>query len=164
MTGAVETGAVEIRLVDADAWRTWRDIRLRALVDAPAAFGSTYEREAAFGEAEYRARLGPSGPAVLGWADGTAVGMGAGYQDVEGWLHVVAMWVDPCWRGRQVGRGILEQIVGWASEHGLRSHLDVTLGNDAARRLYEDFGFVGTGCTEPLRPGSSYTIERMVLP
>ena len=33
--------------------------------------------------------------------------MGAGYQDAEGWLHVVAMWVEPASHGHGVGRLVL---------------------------------------------------------
>jgi len=45
---------VQIREVGADAWQAMRDIRLAALRDAPDAFASTYEREAAFAEADWQ--------------------------------------------------------------------------------------------------------------
>jgi len=156
--------SVVTRLIGGEEWRVWRDIRLRALLDTPTAFGSTYDREIAFTEPDFRDRLGASGPAVLAMAADEPVGMGAGYQDSEGWLHVVAMWGDPAWRGRRVGQMVLDVIVGWARERGLRVHLDVTTGNSAARRLYERYGFVGAGETRPLRPGSRHNIERMNLP
>src|SRR5680860_232452 len=89
---------VDIRLVDAEAWAAWRQIRLTALADTPTAFGSTYESEIGFVESDWRSRLGQGGPAVLALGAGEPVGMGAGYQDLEGWLHLVAMWVDPRWR------------------------------------------------------------------
>ena len=71
------------------------------------------------------------------------VGMGAAYQDIEGWLHVVAMWVSPQWRGQRVGIQVLDHLVGWARDHGLRVHLDVSVDNGTARRLYQRYGFVG---------------------
>ena len=155
---------VEIRLVGEESWQLWRDIRLRALQESPLAFGSTYDREAAFTEADWRGRLGGDGPAVLGFDGDEAVGLAAGFSDLPGWLHVVAMWVDPDWRGHGIGRRLLDAVVRWAGERGLRCHLDVALGNDAARHLYEAYGFVATGQTEPLREGSAHLIERMTLP
>jgi GNAT superfamily N-acetyltransferase len=153
-----------VHLVAADSWRTWRETRLRALRDSPDAFGSTYEREAAFTEADFRARLGVVGCSVLATTAGGPVGMAGGFLDLPRWCHVVAMWVEPAWRGHGVGRALLDRVVTWADEHGLRSHLDVTVGNDTARVFYERAGFVGTGETRPLRAGSPHTVERMVLP
>ena len=157
-------GEVEVRHVGADDWRVWRGIRLRSLREAPEAFGSTYEHEVGFAEQDWRDRLGSGGPAVLAFAGTEPVGIGAGFQDRDGWLHVVAMWVDLAWRGRGVARRVLDALVGWAADRGLRTHLDVTVGNDRARGLYERAGFVGTGGTRPLREGSAYLVERMVLP
>jgi GNAT superfamily N-acetyltransferase len=154
---------VTVGLITADDWQTWRDIRLRALLDAPDAFGSTYDREAAYGEADFRAHLGPESPAVLALSRGRPVGMGGGYPDAEGWLRVVAMWVDPGWRGGSIGRRILDVIVQEALARGLRPHLDVEVGNGGARRLYEGYGFVATGRKRPLRPGSAHHVEEMVL-
>jgi GNAT superfamily N-acetyltransferase len=150
------------RVLTGDEWATWRDLRLRALADSPDAFGSTLEREQAFTEDDWRSRV--SGPSVVAFADGEPVGLGGGYRDLPGWLHVVAMWTEPAWRGHGAGRLVMEVLRGWAAEHGLRLHLDVTVGNDAARRVYEAIGFVATGETRPLRPGSPYDVERMVLP
>jgi len=154
----------DIRFITGDAWETWRDIRLRALQDAPNAFGSTHERELAFTESDFRKRLDGPDPSVIAFVAGEPVGMGAGFQDAEGWLHVVAMWVDPRSRGHGVGGLVLNELVNWAGEHGLRAHLDVASDNSAARRFYERHGFVATGETSPLRPGSNHTIERMDLP
>lgn len=156
--------AFEVRRVTQGQWREWRAIRLQSLQDTPSAFGSTYERESGFTEAEWRSRLDGSGPAVLAFAGTAPIGMGAGYQDLPGWLHVVAMWTDPAWRGRGVGTAVLRELVAWAAERGLRVHLDVTVGNDGARAAYVRSGFEPTGETRPLREGSTYVVERMVLP
>ena len=167
--------SVVVRQATAEDWRTWRELRLRALQDSPGAFGSTYAREAAFTEADWRRRAGgsanaaasgdgTSGPAVLAFVDKVPVGIGGGYRDLPGWLHVVAMWTDPVWRGHGVGRAVIDWIAGWARQNGLRLHLDVETDNAGARRLYESCGFVATGETRPLREGSDRLVERMVLP
>ncbi len=45
---------MRVRRADEDEWEHIRDIRLRALLDAPDAFGSTFEGEAEDGESEWR--------------------------------------------------------------------------------------------------------------
>jgi GNAT superfamily N-acetyltransferase len=159
--------AFEVRTVSGEHWREWREIRLRSLQDTPTAFGSTYERELAFTEHDWRSRLEGSGPAVLAYADDAShvpIGMGAGFEDLPGWLHVVAMWTDPAWRGRGVGSALLRHLIDWAAAREMRVHLDVTVGNDGARTAYLRNGFEPTGETRPLREGSPYQVERMVLP
>lgn len=159
------------RVLTAEDWRTWRDLRLRSLAESPHAFGSTLEREQAFTDEDWRARVAAwtdpdeevAGPAVLVAADGVPVGMGGGYRDDPGLLHVVAMWTDPAWRGRGVGWLVLDTLRAWADERGLALHLDVEASNTGARRLYERYGFEATGDSRPLRPGSTYSCERMVL-
>jgi ribosomal protein S18 acetylase RimI-like enzyme len=171
---APDVAPVDVRFATAADWRAWRDLRLRALADSPDAFGSTYERELAFGEDDWRARAagaaqdgplrpGDPGPAVLALAGEEPIGLGAGYCDLPGWLHVVAMWTAPAWRGRHVGERVVRLLAGWAAERGLRLHLDVETTNVAARRLYERCGFIATGQTRPLREGSERSAERMVL-
>jgi GNAT superfamily N-acetyltransferase len=156
--------APEIRVVGVEDWPMWRDIRLRALEESPSAFGATYADERVFPEQLWRARLGdPGAVGVLVLEDGAAVAIGAGYQDVPGFLHVVSMWVEPAARRRGLGRRVLGGIRQWADERGLRLHLDVVIGNARARRFYERYGFVGTGETRPLREGSTDLVERMVL-
>jgi hypothetical protein len=71
---------VEIRRVRAAAWKELREVRLRALADAPDAFASTLEREAAFPEDVWRQRA-QGGPASVNLIareeDGAVVGMAA---------------------------------------------------------------------------------------
>lgn len=146
-------------------WRAWREVRLRSLREDPDAYGSTHEREVAFLPALWRQRLaGTDGPAVLAVVDDAAVGMGAGWQPRPGTLMVVGMWTDPAWRGRGVGRAVLDVVVGWAAERDLETELWVADANPDARRMYERYGFVPTGENDVLREGRSATASRLVLP
>ncbi len=155
---------IEVRAALPDDWATWRDLRLRALQDSPSAFGSTYEREATFDDGTWLTRVAAADAvSVLAWDGTTAVGMGGGFQDLPGLLHVVAMWTDPAARSRGVGDAVLDALETWAAERGLRTHLDVNVANPRARALYERRGYVGTGETRPLREGSDERVERMVL-
>jgi GNAT superfamily N-acetyltransferase len=144
-----------------DEWSRWREIRLRSLQQDPDAFGSTYEREIAFGEADWRQRL-TSGMAVLAELDRSDVGAGAAFEDAPGTLMVVAMWTDPVARGRGVGRAVLAHVVGLAQARGLQVHLWVVEDNPA-QRLYESAGFVLDGRREPLRAGSELMMRHLVF-
>ena len=70
---------VEVQRVHAAGWRELRELRLRALADAPEAFASTLDREAAFGDGIWRQRAqgGPASASFLARAGGVGVGMAA---------------------------------------------------------------------------------------
>jgi len=52
---------VLVRETVMEDWQALRDIRLEALKTAPSAFGSTYDREAAFGEPDWLRRIARGG-------------------------------------------------------------------------------------------------------
>jgi GNAT superfamily N-acetyltransferase len=129
-------------------------IRLRALRDAPAAFGSTYERETAFEETIWAARLAPGGnPAfVYQEDDGGAdpVGLVVAIPDPEDpeAVLLLSMWVAPEARGRGIGVELVGTVVRWAEHRGAhRVRLHVTAGNEAAAGLYTKHGFELSGST-----------------
>jgi GNAT superfamily N-acetyltransferase len=145
---------VEIRRVAADEWERFRDIRLRALGDAPFAFGSTLAREQERPAAEWRERLGRRDGAMFACVDGDAwLGIAGAYADpdVPALVWVVSMWVAPEGRRRGAGRRLLDTCVAWARRHGATEvRLWVTTTNEPARALYEAAGFEPTGATQPL--------------
>ena len=134
----------------------FKDVRLRALEDAPTAFGSTYARECAFTDEEWMRR-------TLRW-DGEK---GIGYLAMDGDLFLwdrrrlcaedtpsrallVSMWTAPTHRKSGVGRLLVAAIEQWSREHGARRlELLVTSTNEAAIRFYKSMGFVLTGRSEP---------------
>ena len=58
-----------VREVTADDWELMRDVRLAALSEAPYAFGSTYAREAAFTEENWRGRIGGRSVTLFAFAE-----------------------------------------------------------------------------------------------
>jgi GNAT superfamily N-acetyltransferase len=142
-----------------------RELRLRALADAPDAFGSTLDRERAHGETEW-----------IGWIEGwdgssnalfvaedgpNWVGMAVGSRaGDEADAHLYGMWVEPARRSNGIGASLVEQVHGWARTWGARSViLAVTESNAAAGAFYEHLGFVDTGEREPLRQGSGLRVR-----
>jgi ribosomal protein S18 acetylase RimI-like enzyme len=125
-----------------------RAIRIRALLDAPAAFGSTYEREASLTPEAWATRLARTSNAHFVASDGAPVGMVAIVRDVNdddlAWL--VGMWVDPDARGTGIADELIATALDWAETEqftGVRLH--VTEGNGPAERLYVRHGFYPTG-------------------
>lgn len=150
------------RLRNGEAARL-RELRLRALEDAPAAFATSLEQ----GHAEPPER----------WAEWTMSGATAETQvtvvavDGDRWLGMVvgrlltraawleALWVDPSVRRAGLGSGLIEAIAAWSRDRGAATlELSVTDGNEAAKALYAHCGFVETGRRRPL-PADPSRIE-----
>ncbi|HEV3363724.1 MAG TPA: GNAT family N-acetyltransferase [Acidimicrobiia bacterium] len=130
---------------DADALR---GVRLRALLDAPDAFWTTYEREAA-SESEYWRRWIDS--AALFVAEdgvGCAGGMAGGIADPDdpAAALLIAMWVAPEHRGSVLADKLVAAVADWAAaERRPNVRLNVEEHNHRARRCYERLGFQLTG-------------------
>jgi ribosomal protein S18 acetylase RimI-like enzyme len=143
---------VLVRAITADDWELMRDVRLSALAEAPSAFGSTYAREAAFTEEQWRDRVGERSVTFFAHDDPAVpapAGLAAVYVE-DGTAQLVSMWVRPSSRGRHVGEALIEAAARWAGERDFGAlFLWVTESNTAARRLYERCGFTATGESQP---------------
>jgi ribosomal protein S18 acetylase RimI-like enzyme len=131
-------------------------VRLRALQESPWAFGPTYARERGFTEAEWKARLqrwnGERGVGFLAMVDGIARGMAGALLDEKDAkrAQLVSMWNEPTHRRKGLGRRLVEEVLGWAGQHGvLVMQLMVTSKNESAIRFYQELGFTPTGRVEP---------------
>jgi len=128
-------------------WREARELRLRALADAPSAFLRTLAEEQALGDDAWQARAAPAADRVAFVAeeDGALVGSAAGFLE-DGEAMLVAMWVAPRQRRRGVGAALVEKVVAWARERGAAGvTLEVNEALPAAIALYRSAGFVPTG-------------------
>jgi RimJ/RimL family protein N-acetyltransferase len=161
---------MEVRQTRAADWEVLRELRLRALADAPDAFASTLEKEAAFPEEVWRQRAegGAGSGSFIACEDGAAIGMARIFAeaDTPGRMHLVGMWVDPRHRRRGVAKALVEQAVRWAAERRAREViLWVVDRNLQARRLYERAGFRPTGERQPLpsNPALTESLFRLSL-
>jgi ribosomal protein S18 acetylase RimI-like enzyme len=153
----------ELRVITPDDWEAFRAVRLRALADAPDAFGVTLADAAAQPPQQWRDRsAGAAGPVILAFSDHEPVAMGGLYVPPESAdAFIWGMWVEPASRGHGVASRILHDLLSRPEAAGRSLHLHVTQGNDSARRLYERHGFTGTGESQPLRRGSDVRIAAM---
>ena len=144
---------VLVREAVMDDWQALRDIRLEALRDAPTAFGSTYEREATRGEADWRLRIARGGT-FLAFIPASAcepAGLIGGYQEDPVTAELVSMYVRPRARGHGVGEALVATVIAWArNKSAAEVRLWVTETNAPARALYERCGFAPTGERQPV--------------
>lgn len=160
---------VTVRPFRANEWDLYRDARLRALKEAPNAFGSTYAQSKLLGDGEWQARLDrvqPGRDLPLGAFSAKQV---AGmcwtkiYAEEES-AHLYQMWVAPSFRGSGIGRRLLDFSIGWVRDLEIETLiLGVTEGETPARSLYESVGFSPTGSKERLRPESDLYVQVMAL-
>lgn len=146
-----------------DDWRSLKEVRLRALADAPGAFASTLAREEAFGDDEWRRWLA-QGATFVAWADDQPVGVVTAFAepDPPEQSHLVGMWVAPEQRGTSTADRLVQAVLDWAAGGGATSVvLWVVDGNDRARRFYERMGFRPTGRRQPLPSNPAVGEEKL---
>ena len=113
-----------IRRIRPDEGSSLRALRLRALAEAPLAFGSTLTREAVFTDDAWhdRARRGASGTEGVTFVaelEGQWVGIATGLTDDPDAPDdprpvLVGMFVGPEARGRGIGAALVDAVVDWA--------------------------------------------------
>ena len=96
---------IELTVLTPDEWLQWRELRLRALAEAPYAFGARIEDWQDADEARWRQRLSlPGSYNLIARLNGRRVGMASGVPAEEaGAAELISMWAAPDSRGRGVG-------------------------------------------------------------
>ncbi|WP_374122304.1 GNAT family N-acetyltransferase [Variovorax boronicumulans] len=146
-------------------------MRLRALLDSPDAFGSTYAAEADRTDAMWAGRISAatsSGQDRVLLARHREEVCGLVWcklsTDAPTVANLFQMWVDPASRGMGAGRALLEEAIAWAEGLGARRVcLGVTVAETPAMHLYLACGFRPSGRTEPLREDSRLAVQPMSL-
>jgi GNAT superfamily N-acetyltransferase len=162
---------MQIRQLRADEGLAYRDIRLRALREAPHAFAATLEEEAAQPASfwlDLIARTAEAMEAALFVAErddrtlgGTAFVRVSPEPPHGG--YVGAMWVDEDLRGSGAADALLEAAERFALALGSSEvTLWVSDANPIARRFYERNGYVATSVAE--RQTSGITALMMLKP
>lgn len=151
-----------------------REVRLRALSDAPDSFGETLAEAAArprsHWENQTRLLTEPDGHVMFMACDGEMI-HGSVYglidRDRLGAGRVGGMWVDPSRRREGMGFALLLAVIDWADSRGMaRLGLWAPVHRLGAIALYTRAGFRATGLRKPLPSDPSYRIQEMeyILP
>ena len=124
-----------------------RDLRMRAVTDAPEAFGTTRSVMLRWSNEQWMQQLRDL-PTFVVVEDGTDLGMVRGALDPRYPLkrHLISMWIAPEARGRGFGTALTRHTIEWAKSSGGTSLiLGVVENNWGGRALYERMGFHYTG-------------------
>ena len=133
----------------------FRELRLFALKDAPAAFSADYYASLNAPKSYWEGRLKPSEGSIMFFAEheGALVGMiGVQRGDRPKTRHSAAVWgvyVLPEWRGFRLAVSLIESCEIWAKSRKVEIlKLAVVTVNQSANRGYERCGFKTYG-TDP---------------
>jgi ribosomal protein S18 acetylase RimI-like enzyme len=142
------------RLVPAEA-PAYRELMLKAYAEHPDAFTSSHAERASLPLEWWQSRLGivsePRDVVLGAFADDRLAGVaGISFESREKARHkatLFGMYVLPAYRHKGCGRALVLAALAHArSRDGIMLvQLTVTDGNDSARLLYEDCGFVRFG-------------------
>ncbi|WP_018637070.1 GNAT family N-acetyltransferase [Parafrankia elaeagni] len=151
-----------ILVLSQDDWKLLREVRLKALREAPHAFASSLELETAFAEADWRHQIQRS-TWFLARSETVDVGVVAGTEQGPRERHLSGLWVAPNWRGKGISRMLFDAVEAWARKEGTPLiSLWVSLDNLKARAIYQHLGFTPTGLVAPFPGDAQRKEERMV--
>jgi ribosomal protein S18 acetylase RimI-like enzyme len=164
-------GVITITRFTPQQWLVYRALRLGSLAEAPDAFGAQLAEQQDWPEALWKMRLeagifSDDALPLLAQCDGGPAGLIWGKVEGAGPdVHVYQVWVAPAYRGRSVGKALLDAVIAWGRTKNARAiHLSVALTATAATRLYQRAGFIAIGKPHPLREGSRLLSQSMYLP
>ncbi len=161
---------MQLRTLESHEVGLHRELRLRALRDAPDSFGETFAeaetRPLSYWENLTRSVTEPGRHVMFLACEGEAVhGSTYGLLDQErsDSGRVGGTWVEPSWRRQGLGRTLLEAVFAWARERKLkRLWLWAPTHNPAAIALYRQAGFHETGHRRSLPTNPALEIIEMM--
>ncbi len=131
-----------------DEWSRLRDIRLASLLESPEAFGSSYEREIAFTEKEWRELFNLNSYLVAS-IDGKDIAMMFLERlrgDFGATCWVGGCWSNPQYRGIGALRSMFDYVDSVKDQRGWQIQgLGVFIVNESAIAAYEKLGFKAMG-------------------
>ncbi|MBN1348462.1 GNAT family N-acetyltransferase [candidate division KSB1 bacterium] len=140
---------ISIRRIRSGEGELFRELRLASLQESPSAFSTTYASAAertleSWHEQADSTATGADRSTFLAFSDEAPVGIAAVYRNMcekeEG--EIFQVWISPDFRGSEVARELIETILQWCQENGIRRVLaTVTRTNARALRFYRKCGF-----------------------
>jgi RimJ/RimL family protein N-acetyltransferase len=149
--------SISIRQLTEADWRLLAEIRLKALRSDPLVFGSNFEAESKFTEADWRSRLQSKDSAIfMLFAHETPIGMTGVSIFREDLTNKTAIfwgsWLDPEFRRRGLSNLMYAARLEWAKAHPTVERIIVShrASNIASKFANQKHGFVFTRTHEKI--------------
>ncbi len=140
-----------IKQLTENDWRTFAEVRLKALETDPEVFGSNYEKESQMTEAEWRSRLQAKNNAIfLIFENETPIGMTCVSVDREDATKKTALlwgsWLAPHARGKGLSELMYQTRLNWAKQQTMVEKIIVShrASNLPSKFANQKHGFVFT--------------------
>jgi ribosomal protein S18 acetylase RimI-like enzyme len=155
-----------VETLNESEWSRLRDVRLSALRDHPSAFLSSHEREAAYGEQQWRQEFA-RGEWNIMRTGGQEIGLLGVTRELAMSLqecYLEYLWVAPDFRRSGVASMLLRTVLDRLRDSGVHTvWLYILNGNQDAMRVYQRFGFQSTNERHLLPDHPAGSEERMKL-
>lgn len=145
---------IHIRPLQAEQWPLYKAMRITALADAPYAFSSTLAEALERSDAVWASLVkgyttDPNSITCIAYFDDVPCGMAACALLGEE-TEMFAVWVDPKYRRKGIGRGLIIFALRWSKAQGVQK-MTVGVYNDnlEAVALYQSAGFMDHGRIKP---------------
>lgn len=162
---------VTVRRINPSEWQVLRDLRLASLLDAPEAFGQTYENAMREPDAEWQsAARASSRGARRAWFiaredSGRDIGVVQARRRPPADCLIFSMWVAPDARRVGAGAELIDAVEAWAAGWGAKRLVLWVFGaNEGALRFYRRIGFSVLRAGPDVESGRSYGALAMERP
>lgn len=139
---------ITISQISEDKWQDYKAIRLEALKNEPAAFGSSYEEENKFTEELWKQR---SSSALVAYSAGMPIGLLVyiigNRVKTRHVATIYSVYVNKDFRGKGIGKKLVQKALGNIKKNPevIKVDLGVVPDQVSAVKLYEKFGFKAIG-------------------
>jgi ribosomal protein S18 acetylase RimI-like enzyme len=158
---------MNVRKLVHDDFQAWKILRLEALQDAPEAFGSSFEEEKAWSDAQFMGIMKDN--VIFGaFVENKLIGMAAFYcgctNKTRHKSNLWGMYVQSAYRKQGCAGKLLDAVISHAKNHAEQLLLTVVTTNESGVHLYRKFGFEIYG-TEPhaLKIADQYYDEHLMI-
>jgi ribosomal protein S18 acetylase RimI-like enzyme len=136
---------VEIKKLSPIRWKEFKELRLKALITDPIAFGRSYEYEKSFSHYEWKKIL-MNENFIFALVNNQLVGMigfkSSNQEKTKHIAHIIGVYVDPEFRGMKLGYKLIKEIIKIIKRNKFKKiSLGVNCKQKSALKLYQKVGF-----------------------